>query len=59
MFIRAPRTVHHQPLSYRSAHTRFMMLSDGRLYFEGSAAELRASGDRYLREFLFMTLPRW
>jgi phospholipid/cholesterol/gamma-HCH transport system ATP-binding protein len=37
----------------------FMVLHDGRIYFEGSAAELRASRDDYLREFLFMTLPPW
>lgn len=36
---------------------RFMVLHDGQICFEGSAAELRASRDRYLREFLFMTLP--
>jgi len=37
----------------------FMVLHDGRIYFQGSAAELRASRDRYLRQFLFMTLPPW
>lgn len=37
----------------------FMMLHEGRIYFEGTAAELRASEDRYLKEFLFMTLPPW
>jgi phospholipid/cholesterol/gamma-HCH transport system ATP-binding protein len=30
----------------------FMMLRDGRLYFEGSAPELRASQDPYIRKFL-------
>ena len=39
--------------------TTFMVLHDGQIYFEGSAAELRASRDEYLREFLFMTLPPW
>ena len=39
--------------------TRFMVLHDGRIQFEGSAAELLASQDQYLREFLFMTLPPW
>ena len=38
---------------------RFMVLHEGRIYFEGSAEELRASRDAYLREFLFMTLPPW
>ena len=37
----------------------FMVLHDGRICFEGTAAELRASRDAYLREFLFMTLPPW
>jgi phospholipid/cholesterol/gamma-HCH transport system ATP-binding protein len=37
----------------------FMVLHDGRILFEGTAAALRASRDRYLREFLFMTLPPW
>jgi hypothetical protein len=31
----------------------------GRIYFEGSASELLASPDAYLKEFLFMTLPPW
>jgi len=37
----------------------FMVLHDGRIYFEGSAAELLASEDAYLKSFLFMTLPPW
>jgi phospholipid/cholesterol/gamma-HCH transport system ATP-binding protein len=37
----------------------FMVLHGGRILFEGSAAELRASRDDYLRQFLFMTLPPW
>ena len=40
-------------------HARFMVLHEGRIYFEGSGAELRASQDSYLKEFLFMTLPPW
>jgi phospholipid/cholesterol/gamma-HCH transport system ATP-binding protein len=39
--------------------TTFMVLHDGQICFEGSAAELRASQDHYLREFMFMTLPPW
>jgi phospholipid/cholesterol/gamma-HCH transport system ATP-binding protein len=38
---------------------RFMVLNDGHICFEGSGAELRASQDGYLQEFLFMTLPPW
>ena len=37
----------------------FMVLHKGRIYFEGSGAELLASKDQFLREFLFMTLPPW
>lgn len=40
-------------------HARFMVLHDGRIFFEGTGAELLASRDAYLREFLFMTLPPW
>jgi phospholipid/cholesterol/gamma-HCH transport system ATP-binding protein len=38
---------------------RFMVLHEGRIFFEGTGAELLASKDRYLEEFLFMTLPPW
>jgi phospholipid/cholesterol/gamma-HCH transport system ATP-binding protein len=37
----------------------FMVLHDGTIYFEGTGAELLASRDAYLKEFLFMTLPPW
>jgi phospholipid/cholesterol/gamma-HCH transport system ATP-binding protein len=37
----------------------FMVLHEGRIYFEGTAAALLASRDAYLRKFLFMTLPPW
>jgi phospholipid/cholesterol/gamma-HCH transport system ATP-binding protein len=37
----------------------FMVLHEGRIWFEGSATELRASKDPYLHEFLFKTLPPW
>jgi phospholipid/cholesterol/gamma-HCH transport system ATP-binding protein len=43
----------------QAEHASFMVLHDGRIYFEGSGAELRASQDAYLQEFLFMTLPPW
>jgi ABC-type transporter Mla maintaining outer membrane lipid asymmetry ATPase subunit MlaF len=43
----------------KATQARFMVLHDGRISFEGSAAELQASQDEYLREFLFMTLPPW
>lgn len=38
---------------------RFVVLHEGRILFEGNAAELLSSQDSYLREFLFMTLPPW
>ena len=37
----------------------FMVLSRGQIHFEGSGAELLASQDRYLKEFLVDTLPPW
>jgi phospholipid/cholesterol/gamma-HCH transport system ATP-binding protein len=37
----------------------FLVLHEGRIFFEGSMGELLASQDDYLREFLFMTLPPW
>lgn len=43
----------------RAEHATFMVLHEGRVYFEGSAEELRSSRDDYMQEFLFMTLPPW
>ncbi|CEF48800.1 unnamed protein product [uncultured bacterium] len=43
----------------KADQARFMVLHEGRIYFEGTFAELRASSDDYLREYLFMTLPPW
>lgn len=37
----------------------FMLMQQGRIRFRGTAAELLASEDPYLREFLYMTLPPW
>ena len=39
--------------------TEFIVLQDARIRFRGTAAELLASDDDYLREFLYMTLPPW
>jgi phospholipid/cholesterol/gamma-HCH transport system ATP-binding protein len=41
------------------ARAEFMVLHDGRILFDGSAAELLASRDPYLENFLFRTLPPW
>lgn len=38
---------------------RFMVLHEGRVAFEGTAAELFASKDPYLQRFLYRTLPPW
>lgn len=38
---------------------QFLVLHDCGIYFEGSGADLLASHDAYLKEFLFMTLPPW
>jgi phospholipid/cholesterol/gamma-HCH transport system ATP-binding protein len=43
----------------KTLRTNFMVLYDGRIQFEGSATELLAAEDPFLREFLFMTLPPW
>jgi phospholipid/cholesterol/gamma-HCH transport system ATP-binding protein len=42
-----------------SARAEFMVLHQGRILFEGSAAELLASDERYLKSFLSATLPPW
>jgi len=36
----------------KASEAEFMMLKDGRIYFEGSGVELQASKDPYLRRFL-------
>jgi phospholipid/cholesterol/gamma-HCH transport system ATP-binding protein len=43
----------------RPEHARFLVLHEGRIFFEGTADELLAREDAYLREFLFLTLPPW
>ena len=43
----------------RADNAEFMVLHNGRIRFEGTAAALLASSDPYLREFLFKTLPPW
>jgi phospholipid/cholesterol/gamma-HCH transport system ATP-binding protein len=37
----------------------FLLLRDKRIHFRGSATELMASQDKYVREFMYMTLPPW
>jgi phospholipid/cholesterol/gamma-HCH transport system ATP-binding protein len=43
----------------RRPRAGFMVLHDGRIHFSGSAEQLLASEDSYLKELLFMTLPPW
>lgn len=43
----------------KSQETSFMVLHEGRIYFQGTVTELLASRDTYLTEFLSMTLPPW
>jgi len=38
---------------------RFLVLHEGRIFFQGTGTELLAAHDAYLKEFLFMTLPPW
>ena len=37
----------------------FMVLHEGKIYFQGSAAAILASPDPYLRNYLLLTLPPW
>jgi phospholipid/cholesterol/gamma-HCH transport system ATP-binding protein len=39
--------------------TEFLMLHQTRIHFRGTASELMASEDPYLRQFLYRTLPPW
>lgn len=42
-----------------ATRTEFMVLHGGRIRFTGTGAELLASEDAYLKEFLYKTLPPW
>ena len=42
-----------------SDRTIFLVLYDGRIHFSGSAGQLLASQDPYLKELLYRTLPPW
>lgn len=43
----------------RSDNAEFMVLHDGRIIFHGSGADLLATQDKYVKEFMYMTLPPW
>jgi phospholipid/cholesterol/gamma-HCH transport system ATP-binding protein len=50
---RDDRLLHIEPADAEKAEeAEFMMLKDGRVWFEGHAAEFRASDDPYLQKFL-------
>jgi phospholipid/cholesterol/gamma-HCH transport system ATP-binding protein len=55
----AKQNGHVRILDAGAERARFMVLHEGRIYFEGSGEGLLASQDPYLKEFLFMTLPPW
>ena len=38
---------------------QFLVLRDGRIHFVGTQEELLNNPDKYLKEFLYMTLPPW
>lgn len=42
-----------------ATHAEFMVLHEGRIHFQGDAAELLACEDAYIKEFLYKTLPPW
>ena len=42
-----------------AAAANVLVLHEGRIYFQGTAAAIRASQDSYLRQFLNLTLPPW
>lgn len=42
-----------------SERALFLVLHEGRIFYEGTMQELLASKDPYIQEFLFMTLPPW
>jgi len=48
-----------QRASAAEDNAEFMVLHDRRIIFQGSGAALLASQDKYVKEFLYMTLPPW
>jgi phospholipid/cholesterol/gamma-HCH transport system ATP-binding protein len=42
-----------------AARAEFMVLKDGGMIFHGSAADLMAATDPYLKRFLYRTMPPW
>ena len=48
-----------RPVADGAERARFLVLKDGRIRFEGTSAELAASQEPFLKEFLFRTVPPW
>jgi phospholipid/cholesterol/gamma-HCH transport system ATP-binding protein len=46
-----------QAIEHMTEDVRFIMLKDGQIYFQGSAAEMLASQDSYLRTYLSGWIP--
>jgi phospholipid/cholesterol/gamma-HCH transport system ATP-binding protein len=42
-----------------AGQVQFLVLREGRVHFQGTQEELLADQDKYLKEFLYMTLPPW
>jgi phospholipid/cholesterol/gamma-HCH transport system ATP-binding protein len=58
--VQTPEGLRIQPTDDPAAtRAEFMVLSEGRIRFEGPAADLLAADDPYLKEFLYKTLPPW
>jgi phospholipid/cholesterol/gamma-HCH transport system ATP-binding protein len=47
------------PTRDEGGRAHFLLLREGRIQFEGTAAELLASGDPFLQHFMYRTLPPW
>ena len=56
---RSGESVRIVPADPKTTPAEFMVLHEGRIRFEGHASELLASDDKYLKEFMFKTLPPW
>lgn len=57
--VREGSSVRILPADGTETAAEFMVLRDGHIVFEGTAPELLAVDDPYLREYLYQTLPPW
>jgi phospholipid/cholesterol/gamma-HCH transport system ATP-binding protein len=56
---RSNGTIRIEAVDERSTLAEFMVLHEGRIYFQGTASGLLAADDAYLKRFLYRTLPPW